>query len=71
MFCVGVTRVVLTVYDEDLLQPFVSLLAREILYKFFIVGVAGVGVDAGECGADLVFVAEDGDLLVAAHDLCT
>ena len=71
MFRVGVARIVLAVHDENLLQPLVALLTGEILYKFVIVSMSRVGIDAGERGAHLVLVAENGDLLIAAHNLRT
>ena len=71
VFRIRVAGIVLTMHDENLLQPFVAFLAGEVADKLVIVAMTGEGIDAGEGGADLIFVAENGNPLVAAHNLRT
>ena len=59
-----------TMYEENLLE--VSFfLARNITDQFLVVAVARQRLDAAQVGTHLVVVSEDGDMLVAAHNLGT
>ena len=56
--------------DEEALH-LLLVLAGDVAHHLAIVAVAGEGVDAAQLGAHLMALAEDGDLLVAAHNLGT
>ena len=65
---VGGAGGVFAVDDEEFLHV-LGFLAGEIADEFVVVAVAGERLDGGEGGFHLEFHAEDGDLLVAAHNL--
>ena len=64
MLFVLFSRLVLAVYDEDILQ-LAGFLVREVLDQFVVVGVARVGLDTLDGGAHFVLDTEDGNFLVA------
>ena len=66
---VGLAHVAFAMHDENAFEFFVAFLAGEIADELLVVAVAGEGVDALQMGFHLIHLPEDGDFLVAAHDL--